>query len=520
MIIPLGLGGKLPRIPWITLTICTLLIIFFPGQMKKQIRVEEEKIKIINQSKLAAVIYELFFEFCKAHGISPIACQNEATQIGNKYYFDTAKVPPKEANISLKESSRLAILRVQFLNALKKDSSRLHRLKYFEKYIQIKKQLKSQMGAHDIKEGLYSANNRGIKALFLAQMSHWGLLHLLSNLFVLIVFGVYLEMRLDPIVFLVCYLLGGLVGPPTTYVLNPDSDLHSLGASANIAALMGAFFVVFYRFRMFMGVFWFYSIKRTFLMQVSIVFPLLFILKDAIGLGTESGFMEGGVAHGAHLGGLLVGLIVGFLDLKISPFHWPFRNHEEWEQTQKLKQLSSIKSQSAIAQEIVQKNPDNLFAHLTVLKSSLAQKTDLDSSNLVAIWRNHLPDLIKISLRSKKVGIVIELLSKTPLNLNLTEVLRSFNRIALLEIADWAFDYEELPVAIRLYDAFIELNPASPTVPYLKETLRELAIFSEKDENLLHFIAEYRFQRYQSEFCNLLRSYQPETPSAKYATKS
>jgi len=519
MIIPLGLGGKLPRIPWITLTISSLLVLFFLSQLRKSDRVQNEMKKIINQSKLAAVTYELFYEFCKSRGISHLACQDEATQIGNRYYFDKPKVSKQNTNLSLKEVSRLAVLRDLFINSLEKDSSRLSSLKHFPNYLKIKKELQLRLGNLYKKEGLYSANHRGVKALLIAQVSHSGLFHLLSNLLVLIVFGIYLEMRLDPIVFLACYFLGGLVGLPAYYIWNSESNSYLVGASANISALMGAFFVVFFRFRMLMGVFWFFTVRRTFLMPVSIVFPLLFILKDALGLETESGFL-GGVAHSAHLGGLLVGLIVGFLEDRISPIHWPFRNHLEREQTQSLKQLSSIRSQSAVAQEIAQQNPDNLHAHLAVLKSSLGPKADCDALYFVSLWRTHLPDLMSICLRSNKIEIVTELINQTPLNLNLSEVLRTFNRIALLRAADWAFDHAELPVAIRLYDAFIELNPSSPVLPSLKETLRELTHLPDKDEELVHFIAGYRVQRYRSEFCNLLRSQASETPSRQYATLS
>lgn len=502
MIIPLGLGGKLPRFPWITLSLAMILLIFFIGQLSKSRRVDQEVRRIIRQSQLSAVTFEMFYEFCKNHQVAEDACRSEAIKMGNKFHVDGFVRPKKKSKVSVKDAQKIIRIQAQFNNYFEKDLEQLRHLKHFKTYKKIRKRLSAELSALSKKEGLFSKTNRSFKALLLAQVSHSGIIHLLSNLFVLIVFGIYLEMRVNPLIFLGCYFIGGTVGLPTYYLFNPENSIHIVGASANIAALMGTFFIVFYRFRMLMGLFWFYAVRKTFFAQVSIVFPLLFILKDAIGLGSETGIF-GGVAHSAHLGGLLVGILFGMIAVRDSSLQWPFRNHLELAQTESLKKLASVKSQSVVAKEILQQNPDNFHAHCIVLNSSLNQKIDFESDSMLSFWQDHLPGLMKICLRNKKLEVVTDLFEKMPLNFDLKKILSSYNRLPILQIADWAFDQGKFESAIRMYDVFISLYPTRPITPSLKETLRGLAILSGEDNQLMSFSHEYGYHQPESEFIKI-----------------
>jgi membrane associated rhomboid family serine protease len=124
---------------------------------------------------------------------------------------------------------------------------------------------------------------RVITSMFL----HYGLLHLLTNMWALWVLGRTLEAVLGPVRFLVLYLASGLGGAVAVLFF---SDPHSLsaGASGAIFGLFGALFVVLRR------------LGRS----TSSVIPLL-ILNIAIS------FVPG-ISLADHLGGLVTGVVVAF----------------------------------------------------------------------------------------------------------------------------------------------------------------------------------------------------------------
>src|SRR2546422_11120557 len=84
-----------------------------------------------------------------------------------------------------------------------------------------------------------------LSAMFL----HGGWLHLGGNMLFLWIFGDNVEHRAGPILFLIGYLLAGLVGSLAQIISAPDSPVPSLGASGAISGVLGAYIVLFPRNR-------------------------------------------------------------------------------------------------------------------------------------------------------------------------------------------------------------------------------------------------------------------------------
>jgi membrane associated rhomboid family serine protease len=123
---------------------------------------------------------------------------------------------------------------------------------------------------------------RLVTAMFL----HYGIIHLVLNMYALYVLGRALEAALGPIRFGALYLLSGIGGNVACYVFAPNS--LSAGASTAIYGLFAAYFVVLRR------------LGR----DASSVIPVIVI-------NLVLTFTIPGISIAGHLGGLVTGAIAG-----------------------------------------------------------------------------------------------------------------------------------------------------------------------------------------------------------------
>ncbi|MBD3260287.1 MAG: rhomboid family intramembrane serine protease [Candidatus Altiarchaeales archaeon] len=132
---------------------------------------------------------------------------------------------------------------------------------------------------------------------------HGGFSHILFNMITLFFFGTYLARITSEEDFLKTYFAGGLVASLayvfTSFAFNiPPPHIPAIGASGAVFAVMGA--LIMLRPNMTVYVNFFIPMKMWMLGVIYLFFSIF-----AIGSGM------GGVAHNAHLGGLLLGLYVG-----------------------------------------------------------------------------------------------------------------------------------------------------------------------------------------------------------------
>ena len=141
---------------------------------------------------------------------------------------------------------------------------------------------------------------------------HGSLFHLISNLWMLFIFGDNVEDRLGSGRYLVFYVLGGITAGLLQYYFNPASQIPALGASGAIAAAMGAYFLFFPRSKVvtlvpvfFFG--WFVNIPSIIFLGIWFATQ---VLSGVVALGIPAAEQMGGVAWWAHIGGFLFGLIM------------------------------------------------------------------------------------------------------------------------------------------------------------------------------------------------------------------
>lgn len=144
-----------------------------------------------------------------------------------------------------------------------------------------------------------------------AMFVHAGWFHILGNMVYFWAFAPEIEAVMGRWRFASFYLLGGLVASLVQIATDPASTLPNLGASGAIAAVMGAFLITFPRDRIrtivFLG--FFILIPR---IPAMVLVGIWFVLQLFSEVGSIAAGQIGGVAHMAHIGGFVFGLITGY----------------------------------------------------------------------------------------------------------------------------------------------------------------------------------------------------------------
>jgi membrane associated rhomboid family serine protease len=134
---------------------------------------------------------------------------------------------------------------------------------------------------------------------------HGGWLHLISNMWVLFVFGHNVEASMGGFRYLIFYLLAGTAAALLQIYVQPESPNPMIGASGAIAGVLGAYLFLFPRARIA-------SLVFLFVIFTIVEIPAAIILLLWIGLQVYSGLFNagGGVAWWAHIGGFLFGAVM------------------------------------------------------------------------------------------------------------------------------------------------------------------------------------------------------------------
>jgi membrane associated rhomboid family serine protease len=153
--------------------------------------------------------------------------------------------------------------------------------------------------------------------IFTAMFMHGSWLHIIGNMVYLWAFGPEIEDAMGRFRYLAFYLLGGVAAMFAQIAGNPFSRVPCIGASGAIAAVMGAFLVVYPRDRIRTVLWILIFIRITYIPAVILIgFWILIQLFDA---GTVASVSTGGVAYLAHVGGFLFGAITARLWIRRRP---------------------------------------------------------------------------------------------------------------------------------------------------------------------------------------------------------
>jgi len=144
------------------------------------------------------------------------------------------------------------------------------------------------------------------QTIFSAMFLHGGWFHILSNMWVLFIFGDNVEARMGKLRYLIFYLLSGTAAALLQAFLLPTSQVPMIGASGAIAGVLGAYLVLFPNARVasLVPIIFIFTVIEV---RAFIFLIFWFVLQLYSGLFAAQ---ASGVAWWAHVGGFIFGMIM------------------------------------------------------------------------------------------------------------------------------------------------------------------------------------------------------------------
>lgn len=145
----------------------------------------------------------------------------------------------------------------------------------------------------------YGASDSGALHVLLAHLLHADRFHLVFNMWFMWLFGAPIAGGLRPLPFLALYFISAFTG---TLIQDNLSHAGSIGSSGGVSGLLGFFFTHFLR-----------QPVHCLLLIVPISLPAWLLIFAYLAPDMYSAYagLDTPVAHWAHLGGFLVGLVFG-----------------------------------------------------------------------------------------------------------------------------------------------------------------------------------------------------------------
>jgi membrane associated rhomboid family serine protease len=137
------------------------------------------------------------------------------------------------------------------------------------------------------------------------QFLHGGLMHLIGNMFFLIVCGFAVEAALGHGKFLLFYLLSGISGGLLYAVFNGSESIPLVGASGAISGVM-AMYVAIFRLKKIEFFYWIFVFVGYFRAPALLILPF-YIGKELVDYFSEP---DAGIAFMAHVGGFVAGALL------------------------------------------------------------------------------------------------------------------------------------------------------------------------------------------------------------------
>ncbi len=146
---------------------------------------------------------------------------------------------------------------------------------------------------------------------------HAGWLHILGNMLFLWVFGDNVEDRLGHFGYLLFYLAGGVFAALSQAAADPDGLVPNVGASGAVAAVLGAYLVLYPKATVNVVIPFFILIFIPIPVPAALMIGLWFLQNLLAGVATISETSAGGgVAFFAHIGGFAFGFLLTLLVLR------------------------------------------------------------------------------------------------------------------------------------------------------------------------------------------------------------
>lgn len=470
MLFPLGLGLKLKDFPFVTYLLVLLnFVLFFTyfetGFAQKEINTKHFSLELLT------VKTQLFEEYCHKENSELQNCLKTYRDFNRNspYYKHLKKIfpdikkeeeVPSTSGISLKaieDFTSLTNLLQSFEQKTMKNDEDLASLKSFEKFKRIKEETEKEIRGIYLDYDILSKSTISFYNLVKAMFSHFNFLHLLGNMYILFVFGRYVEARVGSVFYLLIYLLGGFVGLGGFLLLWPVHNSYLLGASANVFCVLGLFYASFYDKKMKVLVF--YLIGKVTSFPIKYYFLLFYIILELIFMLSPLSF----VAHGAHVLGFIVGIISGVLWNKYYKLPRNFLylyEKTEWENVSKLPDQKDFFEKSRI---LLIRNPFNQLVKDEVFNRFLEVEGEkiLEDKFYQEYMKETLPQILKEISRKEENEKLKKFLRIVPFAISLNQVCAPLSQKDILYWIDRWIDEGSYLEALRFIHFYLEKYPKS-----------------------------------------------------------
>ena len=148
------------------------------------------------------------------------------------------------------------------------------------------------------------------QTVFTMMFMHASIIHIGGNMIFLWIFGDNVESAMGPVKYLGFYIVGGLAALALQVAVGPGSTAPTLGASGAIAAVLGAYIVLYPRAKVLTLVF-IILIFTVIELPAWVLLGIWFAEQAVFGAAglTDPTGGGGGVAYFAHVGGFVFGLL-------------------------------------------------------------------------------------------------------------------------------------------------------------------------------------------------------------------
>jgi membrane associated rhomboid family serine protease len=147
--------------------------------------------------------------------------------------------------------------------------------------------------------------------LITSMFMHGGLLHIVSNMLFLWVFGDNLEDMMGHVTFLGFYLVSGVLAGIAHVWVNPESQVPAIGASGAVAGVLAGYLLLFPRARVRTVIFIppFITVTQIAAFLMIGFWFVIQLINGILELATRAP-EAGGVAFWAHIGGFIAGFVM------------------------------------------------------------------------------------------------------------------------------------------------------------------------------------------------------------------
>lgn len=340
LLMPLHKPWSRQNIPWVTLLLVLINVVVYLGYQRKDDALVENAVHYYVASGLGTLE-------AQAHARYLAQTTDPKLRAARQGKLDSVPAPQRTAYLAHLTLHDVAFAQALRGGALFKDEEQMREWRGLRAPYDAR--LSRVFTLRHLQRSSEWSPARMLTATFL----HGDFDHLLGNMVFLLALGTLLEGAIGSGWFLLLYLLGGFGASAASLWWRWGEPGGGLGASGAIAALMGAFCVVWGRRRV-RFFYWFFVVFNYVRGPAILLLPLWLGWELYSLLGSDNG----GVAFEAHAGGLLSGALLGALLVAVRQTRPAFMDEDataqvddRWERAQRhLGRMENLEAERLLAE--------------------------------------------------------------------------------------------------------------------------------------------------------------------------